>query len=80
MHPHMISIASILIQLGRVSLASVLPPTSLMSSIRKTSASVTSCVENCLSRRKMMHVPQSIREKDERSECLEEQQAEMVLQ
>jgi len=64
----MISITSTLIQPSRTSPASVLPLMSLMSSERKTLASVSSSAENWLSKRKMTHVPQSVRGKAEHSE------------
>jgi hypothetical protein len=66
----MISIASTLIHPGRGSLASVSPIKSLMSSVRMTSASVSSSEENCLSKRKLTQVPRRASGKAERSESV----------
>ncbi len=66
----MISIASTLIHPGRGSPASFSPLASLMRRVRKTSASVSSSEENCLSKRKTTRVPRSASGKAERSESV----------
>ena len=75
-YPHMISIASTLMHRG--SPASVSPPMSLISSVRITSASVSSSEESCLSKRKTTRVPRRANRSGAPGECFKDQGEDVV--